>query len=92
MRARATSAKRLGPRHELLQCRITSLTYDFCTRTAHLYFPGLHCCNMAGAIALVTAIDPKAEVIQTHSGKELDTVYRRRGGGAADWTAARPGR
>jgi hypothetical protein len=39
---------------------------------------------MRGALALFTAIDPKAEMIRTFSGGKPDTLYRKKAG---EWEA-----
>jgi hypothetical protein len=71
---------------------LESLDYDFRTRTGQLHFPAGDCCDMAGAIEVVTAIDPKAEVIRTYAGGEEDPSYKKNVGGSPDWTALPRGR
>lgn len=69
---------------ERLMCEVEQMAYDFRTRTGRLDFPEMNCCHMPGAIALFTAIDPGARVIDTYAGGKPDTLCRLVDG---EWTA-----
>jgi hypothetical protein len=74
--------RRDGKWDERLMCRVQQVAYDFRTQTARLDFPELNCCDMSGAIEMVTAIAPDVRVIETYAGGKPDTVFRRNGD---DW-------
>lgn len=74
-------------RDERLKCGVISLSYDFCTHTGQLKLPETHCCNMPGCVALFEAIDSEVIAIETYSGNERDTEYRRTGD---EWKAYLP--
>jgi hypothetical protein len=76
------------PPHDLrLRCSVSSLSYDFVTRSGELHFPPDCCCDATGAIALFVGIDPGVRLIRTYAGDEADTVYQKRAG---RWTAYNP--
>lgn len=60
-----------------LQCEVLSLTYDFAARYGDLRMHEGDCCDMTGCVALFEAIDPGVLIIQTWSGRALDTAYMR---------------
>lgn len=64
------------PRIDRLGCRLRRVEYDFISRTGFLYFPDGHCCDMEGAIDLISEIDSKVETIRTFSGRKEDTMYK----------------
>lgn len=59
-----------------LICGVRSLEYDFDERTGILRLPGLHCCDMQGAIDLFSAIDKEVRLIKVFSGPKPDTTYK----------------
>lgn len=65
-----------------LMCEVANLAYDFDSRKGTLNLAPGHCCDMEGCINLFTKIDPDVQFIETYSGEEPDTVYRRKGN---DW-------
>ena len=67
-----------------LKCNVVSLTYDFRSRTGQLYLLDGDCCDMTGCVDLFEAIDPTVTAIDTYSGDEADTVYRKQG---TEWRA-----
>jgi hypothetical protein len=77
-----------GLRDARLVCCVMRLEYDFRTRTGAIYFPDGRCCDMAGCVALFEGIDPGVRDIQTYSGEESDTRYRK--GGDGEWHATMP--
>ena len=58
-----------------LQCNVSSVFYDFETRTGTLVMDSGACCDMSGCIEYFKAIDPKVTRINTVSGTEIDTSY-----------------
>ena len=77
-------SKRDGIWDERLMCHLQQMAYDARTGVGRLDFPAGECCHMPAALDLFTAIDPHVQVIETFSGGEPDTVYRRDGD---RWTA-----
>lgn len=60
-----------------LKCSVVSLTYDFGSHTGQLYLLAGDCCDMTSCVALFEGIDPKVTAIDTYSGDEADTMYRK---------------
>jgi hypothetical protein len=73
--------------YERLKCEVVSLAYDFRSHTGELYMADGHCCDMTGCVALFEGIDPKVTAINTYSGDEADTMYRK---GGEEWKAFLP--
>ena len=67
-----------------LQCRVISLAYDFTSRRGLLYMHDGDCCNMMPCVNLFLGIDPEVAAIDTFSGENPDTVYRKEDG---EWHA-----
>lgn len=74
--AKAPRSQKEGMWDDRLSCRVLHLSYDFRTRTGRLDFPADNCCDMAGAIAIFTAIDPEVAAIETYAGGKPDTSFR----------------
>ena len=87
--AKGKHSKPDGKYDERLMCNVQKLAYDFCTQTGRLDFPEGDCCDMSGAIALFTAIDPGVRQIETFAGGKPDTVYQRDGKGG-EWAVLLP--
>jgi hypothetical protein len=73
-----------NPIDRLMCDRPIRIEYDSASCTGKIYMQPRCCTNMAGAIALFTAIDPDVEVIETYAGDAKDTAYRRKRSG---WNA-----
>lgn len=70
-----------------LKCNVISLAYDFRTHTGQLYLLDGDCCDMTGCVALFEKIDRKVKAINTYSGDQEDTMYRKEG---KEWNAFLP--
>jgi hypothetical protein len=71
---------KLTEHHDGLMCGVLSLSYDFAGHEGIITFPRGDCCDMSGCIRLFEAIDPGVVAIDTFSGDEPDTAYRKRNG------------
>jgi hypothetical protein len=72
---------------ERLKCSVVSLAYDFRSHTGQLYLFDSDCCDMTGCVALFEKIDSKVTAINTYSGDQPDTEYRKEG---TEWSALLP--
>ena len=75
--------------NDRLMCNVVSLTYDFRSHTGQLYLSDGDCCDMTGCVAIFEGIEPKVTAINTHSGDQSDTMYRKEG---TEWRALLPSR
>jgi len=72
-----------------LFCKASELLYDFDARKGTLKLAPNHNCDMRGCIDLFKGIDPGVRLIETFSGSEQDTMYKR---GSRGWEAFMPAR
>jgi hypothetical protein len=72
---------------ERLQCHVVSLHYDFRSRRGQLCMADGDCCDMDACTSRFEGVDPDVEIVMTHSGAYLDTVYRKEAG---SWKAYAP--
>jgi hypothetical protein len=72
---------------ERLMCHVVALDYVFSSHTGQLFMSDGGCCDMTGCVALFAGIDPQVTAIDTYSGDEIDTMYRKDGNA---WTAFLP--
>jgi hypothetical protein len=63
-----------------LSCRVKAVAYDTATRVGVLRMADGDCCDMTGCVALFERIASDVQTIQTYSGDQADTRYRKVGG------------
>ena len=71
---------------ESLNCGVISLDYNFMSKEMKLYLASGNFCNMAGTIAMATAIDKDIIKIQTFIDGVLDMCYLLNG----EWSSILP--
>lgn len=71
--------------NDKLHCDVLKIEYDFEARAGRLLMAEENCCDMGGCIGLFEGIDSHVMLIETFSGDEADTLYRR--SKAGDWNA-----
>ncbi len=60
-----------------LVCWPEKLEYDFVAHVGTLRLIAGGCCDMDGCIQLFETLDPEVRRINTYSGAEADTIYRK---------------
>ncbi len=63
--------------HKELMCRVHSISYDFASKTGVLRMDDGNFCDMQGCTGLFERISPDVERIETYSGNEADTFYKK---------------